>query len=288
MQHQIQKITNFIQDTYQAQGFTQAVIAVSGGVDSALSLTLLSKALPPENIHPIFLPYQDQSTAMAQEICQFNHVPRSNWSEINIEPCVTACAQQLGLAGGKEGGSGAVSIESAEVSIEPAEEGEEREEHEERGQLERLRLGNIQARCRMIAVFDLAKKLSALVCGTENKTERMLGYFTRFGDGASDLEPIVHLFKTEVWELARYLNLPGKFIEQAPSAGLWPGQTDEQELGFSYEQADQVLQALEEGHGGEKPAELDELEVAPEVVERIKQRVADNKFKHLVPYSLYN
>jgi NAD+ synthase len=97
------------------------------------------------------------------------------------------------------------------------------------------------ARIRMIILFDLAKKNHALVCGTENRSENLLGYFTRFGDQASDLEPIGHLYKTQVYELAEYLKVPKDIIEQKPTAGLWKNQTDEKEFGFSYKEADPVL-----------------------------------------------
>ncbi len=104
-----------------------------------------------------------------------------------------------------------------------------------------IRLGNIMARIRMIILFDLAKKHNALVCGTENKSEHLLGYFTRFGDAASDIEPIAHLYKTQVYQLAEYLKVPQEIIDQTPTAELWSGQTDEKEFGFTYEEADQVL-----------------------------------------------
>jgi len=106
---------------------------------------------------------------------------------------------------------------------------------------DKVRLGNILARVRMICLFDLAKKLGALVVGTENKSEKMLGYFTRFGDEASDLEPIVHLYKTEVIKLAKELGVPAAIIKAAPTAGLWPGQTDEAELGMTYAEIDARL-----------------------------------------------
>jgi len=109
------------------------------------------------------------------------------------------------------------------------------------GVKERTRLGNIMARVRMIYTFDLAKKLEALVVGTENKSEKLLGYYTRFGDAASDLEPINHLYKNEVRQLARELKIPQEIIKQAPSAGLWQGQTDEKELGFSYDEAEKFF-----------------------------------------------
>ena len=103
------------------------------------------------------------------------------------------------------------------------------------------RRGNVMARTRMVILFDLAKKMGALVVGTENKTEHLLGYYTRFGDEASDIEPIRNFYKFQVYKLAKYLGIPKYIIQKAPSAGLWLGQTDEGEFGFTYKEADEVL-----------------------------------------------
>jgi len=136
----------------------------------------------------------------------------------------------------------------------------------------------------MIIIFDQTKKLDALVCGTENKSEKYLGYFTRFGDEASDLEPIQHLYKTQVWQLAKDLNIPQQFISKAPTAGLWDGQTDEQELGFSYSQADEVLkQFIDEN---KKPDEIKIDGIEKKIVRKIVKQVQSQKFKLEVPYHL--
>lgn len=132
---------------------------------------------------------------------------------------------------------------------------------------DKVRLGNVMVRVRMIYTYDLAKKLKALVMGTENKSEKLLGYYTRFGDEASDIESIVHLYKTQVIQLAKDLGLPRAIIDQAPSAGLWPGQTDEQELGFSYEVADLVLQGKKQNS-------------------QVLKRLSQVDFKKRVPYTL--
>src|SRR3989344_4131784 len=100
---------------------------------------------------------------------------------------------------------------------------------------------NIMVRMRMIVLYDMAKKYNALVLGTENKTEYKLGYFTRFGDEAADIEPIREFYKTQIYQLARYLNIPNNIIEKAPTAGMWAGQTDEGEFGFTYREADKIL-----------------------------------------------
>lgn len=135
------------------------------------------------------------------------------------------------------------------------------------GVKDKARLGNIMARVRMIYSFDLAKKLNALVIGTENKSEKMLGYYTRFGDEAADIEPIIHLYKTQVCQLAGELKIPEKIINQVPTAGLWPGQTDEGDLGFTYEEADQVLQGKKQNI-------------------KVQQRLKQVDFKKRVPYTI--
>lgn len=100
---------------------------------------------------------------------------------------------------------------------------------------------NIKSRLRMVALYAMANKYNYLVCGTTNKTESELGYYTKYGDGGVDIEPIADLYKTDVKKLARRLKIPNKVINKAPSAGLWEGQTDEKELGITYEQLDKIL-----------------------------------------------
>lgn len=146
----------------------------------------------------------------------------------------------------------------------------------------KIRLGNIMARVRMIILFDLAKQLNALVCGTENKSERLLGYFTRFGDAASDIEPITHLYKTQIYQLAKYLGVPKETINQPPSAGLWDGQTDEDDFGFSYLEADQVLHLYYD----EKISLKEILKQGFKNAEKIIRRYKNNQFKQKTPYSL--
>ncbi len=248
-QQEIKKIVSFIKKTYQEQHFDKAVIAISGGLDSAVSLTLLAKALPKEQIYPLFLPFAAQDMDDAREICEFNQIPQRNWNEINIQPMVDVFLQELII-----------------------------QKNADAKQQDLMRAGNVMARTRMVVVFDQAKNLEALVCGTENKSESMLGYFTRFGDGASDVEPIRHLLKTEVRQLAEEMGIPEKYIAKPPSAGLWDGQTDEQEMGFKYSDADQVLAVLEAGE------DLAKLDVDKDIVEKIKARVRQNAFKHEVPY----
>jgi NAD+ synthase len=247
--NEIENVSEFLKDTFQRTGIESAVIAVSGGIDSAVSLSLLTRAVPKENIFPLLLPYGTQSMDDAELICSWNEIPAQNIQRIDIAPLVDQVAQTLQL-----------------------------------NENEQVRRGNIMARVRMIAVFDRAKAKKALVVGTENKSEHFLGYFTRFGDGASDIEPIVHLYKTQVRKIAEELELPSIFLSKAPSAGLWQDQTDEKEMGFSYREADQVLEQLID-HGVPQ-SEINVPGVAPEIVDLVCRQVDQQSFKLEVPYGL--
>jgi NAD+ synthase len=164
----------FLKRTFDKQGVANAVIAVSGGIDSAVSLSLLTQTLSPSHVFPILLPYKNQNMDDAQAICAWNKIP-TQWHICNIEKPVQEIAALTAIA-------------------------------------EDDLLGNVMARVRMILVYDFAKKHNALVCGTENKSEHYLGYFTRFGDAASDVEPIASFYKTEYVNLQHNSNFQHNFI----------------------------------------------------------------------------
>lgn len=209
-QKETKKIVQFLRNTFKKQHMNKAVIGLSGGIDSMVCYYLLKKALPEKNIIAVYLPYQKYTSEVYLE-----HM--KNLISISIKKSVDEIVKSITK-------SEDTFFEKKTVSSDA-----------------KIRVGNIMARVRMIVLFDLAKKHNALVCGTENKTEHLLGYFTRFGDAASDIEPIQHLYKTQVRQLAQYLGVPKQIIHQHPTAGLWSGQTDEKEFGFTYEEADQVL-----------------------------------------------
>ena len=252
------QIVDFIQNVFQQQNKQKVVVGVSGGIDSAVSLTLFVQSLGKNNVYPFFLPFKNQSTTDGELIAKWNKIPKQNWQVVRIDEAVLCWQKQLLIN-------------------------------------DRVRLGNLMARMRMAVLFDQAKKLSALVGGTENKSERYLGYFTRFGDQASDIEPISHLFKTEVYQLAQELKIPELFVKKAPSANLWAGQTDERELGFSYRDADKVLAAVEK-MGWLRTASIptqwrqkynwSDLKVDLPVIEKILFRLKRVAFKSQVPFSL--
>jgi NAD+ synthase len=265
----IGEILSFIKQAFTKTGKETAIIAVSGGIDSAVSLSLVVRALGAEKVHVVLLPYGEQDMTDARAVVDFNQIPTSNQHEIQIKPIVDQLVKSLQTV----------------------------------GESNKFRLGNIMARTRMIVVYDLAKSLDGLVCGTENKSEKYLGYFTRFGDEASDLEPIQHLFKTQVRQVATELQLPQVILTKQPSAGLWQDQTDEVEFGFSYDDADKVLEiivdkqpALLERLTNGKARSLEEVRdgarflsgasLDPTTIEKVLKHVQANWFKHQVPYHM--
>jgi len=239
MQKEAEIIQQFLQSTFATAGKQRGVIAVSGGIDSAVSCTLLTKALGVDSVFPVLLPYGDQSTEDSIVLLDWLQIPERNRRVMNIRPVVEELRKRIGL--------------SSEILDQVLDDDNGRQHDEGK-----LRLGNLMARTRMILLYDLAREVDGLVCGTENKSEKYLGYFTRFGDEASDIEPIQHLYKTQIFQLARELQMPAQFLEKAPSAGLWQNQTDEAELGFSYAVADLVLEVIVD----RRPEMLEELIVS--------------------------
>ena len=245
------KITSFIKRVLKEQEFRNVIIGVSGGVDSATCLSLLIQSLKPENIFIVHLHYFDSQIKNIESILKQARIPKENIYNLSIRKPVDGFIKLLKIP------------------------------KQVRNDNERVRLGNIMARVRMIILYDLAKKHNALVCGTENKSELQLGYFTRFGDEASDFEPIQHLYKTQVYQLAKYLGVVQDIIDLPPTAGLWTGQTDENDFGFSYKEADNVLFLY-----FEKKNSL--LEISKEFpnAKKIIDRARKNSFKHHLPYTV--
>ena len=200
-------LASFIRDAVENSGTQGVVVGLSGGIDSALSAALAVQALGVGRVHAFVLPYrtsQPESERDARALAE--HLDLA-LRRIDISPMVDAYFE-----------------------LEPEASAERR--------------GNKMARERMAILFDQAKKFDALVLGTSNKTEILLGYSTVFGDNASSLNPLGDLYKCQVRQLSRHLGLSSQIINKIPSADLWPGQTDENELGFSYETADEVLYLL--------------------------------------------
>ncbi len=200
-------LTAFLRDEISRTGLGRAVVGLSGGLDSAVTAYLLARALGPGAVRAILMPHRASSPGSLRD--------------------ARRVVAALGIA-------------SEEVDISGMVDGFERVT----GEVDRLRLGNVMARCRMIVLYDRSARDRALVVGTSNKTELLLGYGTLYGDMASAVNPIGDLYKTQVRQLARHLGVPAAILRKRPSADLWPDQTDEDELGFHYEEVDRVLTLL--------------------------------------------
>ena len=238
------KIIKFIKDYYQDNNLGGAVIGISGGKDSAVVLALLVKALGKENVYGIMMPYKSSSKESVEHAELVIDKTGMNGKKVEITPMI----------------DGYFNVE---------------------GEASNLRRGNMMARTRMCVLFDNSAKEEALVLGTSNKTEILLGYSTQFGDSACAINPIGDLFKTQIWELSRRMGVPNEIIDKKPSADLWEGQTDEADLGFSYEMADEILyQIVVENKNRE---ELINLGYAEKIIDKIFGRISRNEYKRRMP-----
>lgn len=241
------KISAFINSKVREAGATGAVIGLSGGIDSTLTAYLATWALGPEKVLGILLP--EKGVTSEQDIEDALEVTRLlgiDHKLIEISPVLRAFS------------SGIRDFDETNL----------------------IANGNLKARIRMCILYYHANLMNRMVVGTGNKTEILLGYFTKYGDGGVDIEPIGGLYKTQVRALARYMSIPGKIVEKIPTAGLWPGQTDEGELGMTYETADKILSMLvdEKKHISEVKKVF-----SPDVVERLAAMIKANEHKRIPP-----
>ncbi len=237
-------VTSFIRTEIQRAGFERAVIGVSGGIDSALSCTLAAKALGPDNVLALFMPYattSPESQAHAQQLIKLTGVRSET---VEITPMVDPFLESI-------------------------------------PETERIRRGNVLARMRMIVLYDRSMSFKGLVVGTGNKTEILLGYTTLYGDSACAINPIGDLYKTQVRQLARSLEIPEEIIEKPPSADLWVGQTDEGELGFTYEEVDRLLFRLVDSRYDPQACLAEGFK--PEFVKAVLDRIRRSQYKRVMP-----
>ena len=236
-------LVKFLQDEVRKAGFSKVVLGISGGVDSAVVAVLAHKAFK-DNLLGIMLPASTSSHASlehATELCQKFGI---RVEKIPVGPLVDTYFH-------------------------------------DKKDASKLRIGNFSARMRMSVLYDISARENALVLGTGNKSEILLGYGTIFGDLACAINPIGELYKTEIFELAAHLGVPHSILTKAPSADLWEDQSDEGEFGFSYAQIDQVLSAhMEEGKNKEA---LLSSGYNLELVEMVLERIASNRFKGKLP-----
>jgi NAD+ synthase len=245
-------IAEFVRTQLDQAGFERAVLGLSGGIDSGLVAYLVAEAIGAERLLCVLMPYRTsspESRADAEAVVEALGCPSEL---VDISPMVD------GYFGGADGGDSAGA-----------------------GDASTLRRGNFMARMRMAVLYDRSVTFGGLVVGTGNKTESLIGYTTIFGDSACAFNPIGDLYKSQVRQLAAALGVPDAIIRKAPSADLWPGQTDEAEGAFSYPVLDRILYWLIDRR--RSPAELGEMGFDPTVVARIERLVATSEFKRQVP-----
>jgi NAD+ synthase len=237
-------LASFLHEEVEAAGLSRAVVGLSGGIDSAVSAALSARAFGPENVLCVLLPHRQSN-------------PTSEEHALLV--------------------AGALGVPTRRVDITPMADGYLDAECV----TDATRRGNVMARCRMTILYDLSVEWRGLVIGTSNKTEMLLGYSTQWGDSAHAVNPLGDLYKHQVYQLAEHLELPKEVIEKAPSADLFEGQTDEDDLGFSYATADEVLFRMVDHRLGIR--ELVDLGFDEELVRRIAERVVRNQYKRLPP-----
>jgi NAD+ synthetase len=236
-------LISFLREEFERRGFEKAVVGLSGGVDSAVTAFLSAKALGKENVVAIRMPYRTSN------------------------PDSLAHAQLV---------IDALGIQSRTIDISPAVDGYLAGEPD----ADPARRGNVMARERMIVLFDQSAKYRALPVGTGNKTERLLGYFTWHADDSPPINPLGDLFKTQVWELAKFLGVPDVVVSKPASADLIEGQTDEGDFGISYAEADKILNWLVSGYS---PASLVARGFDAKMIELVRKRLAGTHWKRKLP-----
>jgi NAD+ synthase len=237
-------LVRFLREELGSAGFSRALLGLSGGVDSAVSAALAVRAFGPEETLGVLMPYRTSnpsSEAHARMVAESLDMPVR---KVDISAMVDGYLDQESVPEG-------------------------------------MRRGNAMARARMIILYDLSEEWRGLVIGTSNKTEMLLGYSTLFGDSAHAVNPLGDLYKHQVFQLAEYLNLPTEVIDKAPSADLFEGQTDEEELGFSYADADKLLFPMVDERYSE--SQLVEAGFDIEFVRLVAKRIIRNQYKRVLP-----
>ena len=257
-------ITTFIRDEVKKTGLNNVVIGLSGGVDSSVVATLAVEALGKDRVYGVLMPSSESTILKSENFKDALELAKS----LDIITFVIPVSDMLNTEGIHK-----LTMDSYMDNMDEF----------------KLRCGNIKARTRMIILYDLAMQLEAIVLGTTNKIELLLGYLTKYGDGGVDIEPIVDIYKTEVFRLARYINVSENIVNKPPSAELWDGQTDEDELGMKYSEIDQVLWWLiEEEYDARKlEKELDILTSIKDktIIKKILNIMSKNYHKTCMPKS---
>jgi NAD+ synthase len=238
----VNAVMNFLKEVVESTGCKGLVVGISGGLDSAVTTKLCADAIGGKKVLNIFMPSvvtPPSDYILTRDLCRSWG---TEYKVIDVQPAINTFTGML--------------FSNIEAPLEK---------------------GNITARCRMIVLYNRAKKSDYLVTGTSNRSEVMMGYFTKFGDGASDIMPLMDLYKTQVKKVAEMIGVPKEIIDRVPTAGLWEGQTDEEEMGISYRDLDRVLNGISFGLSDEIISK-DTAVVMPKVSE-IRAQVERMKHK---------
>ena len=237
-------LVDFVREEVGKVGINKAVLGLSGGIDSALVAYLAAEALGPENVHAFTMPYRSSNPEREAHARLAAGELGINFQVIEITPMVDVYFNLYPDA-------------------------------------DNMRRGNKMARERMTILYDQSAACGALVLGTSNKTELLLGYGTLFGDMASALNPIGDIYKSQVWQLSEEVGVPKAIIEKKPSADLWAGQTDEQELGFTYREVDELLYRMVDLRCSRDELIADGF--APGFIDKVSGKVQNSHFKRRLP-----
>jgi NAD+ synthase len=237
-------LTEFLRSETKRAGFSRGVVGVSGGLDSALTCFLAAEALGPKNVLAVRMPYAASSPDSMED-----------------------AAEVIRLTGVRETTIPITDMAGPLLAAVPA--------------ADRVRRGNIMARLRMIVLYDQSASFQGLVLGTGNKTEILLGYTTLFGDSACALNPLGDLYKTQVRQLATAMGVPARILAKPPSADLWPGQTDEGELGVTYAEVDRLLLMLVDERQTVEACVAAGFPRA--MVKKVVERMRRNQYKRMPP-----
>ena len=235
-------IIDFVRNKVKDSGCKGLVVGMSGGLDSAVTTKICAEAIGPQKVLNIFMPSLVTPPAdyiLTKDLCK---AWGTEYKVIDVQPAINTFTGML--------------FSNIEAPLEK---------------------GNITARCRMIVLYNRAKKMEYLVAGTSNRSENMMGYFTKFGDGASDIVPIINLYKTQVRQAAEILGVPKEIIAKVPSAGLWEGQTDEKEMGITYRDLDLVLNGIAFGMPDKEIS--NEAGVGMQKISEVRKQVESMKHK---------
>ena len=237
-------IVPFLADSLHRHGFFRAIIGMSGGLDSSLTAYLAVEALGPDNVIGVALPHATSSPQSEQFARRVAEATGLRLETVPITPMAAPYLASIGTAA-------------------------------------RVRRGNVLARLRMVVLYDLSAREQGLVIGTSNKTELLLGYSTQFGDSACAVMPIGDLYKTQARQLARHMGVADEILAAPASADLWEGQTDEDELGFTYEAVDSLLaRMIDDRIGSDR---LIEEGFDPALIERVREMIRRTEFKRHLP-----